>query len=864
MNFHAHAREVFHASIVADGLTWTAMLRPLPMLFILATSTCWAGQAEEARGVLNRLIGSRSRDFVLKVSPAKDSDYFEYEAKGGKVYVTGSTGVSICRGAYEYLKEYCGVLVTWDGDQLALPASFPMAEKKQVISPNRFRHYYNVCTFGYSSPFWDWRRWRREVDWMALHGINNPLAMNGQERIWQNVWRSYGLSDEVILSYFTGPAFLPWHRMGNVNSHGGPMPQSYLDHDLALQKKILAAERALGMTPVTPGFAGFVPPALKSLKPNARYTSSSGWCGFEPTTMLDARDPLFAEIQKRFLKEYAMEFGESHYYLADLYNEMHPQVSDANKLDELRGTGAAIYQSMKSADPSATWVMQGWLFFNEASFWGEAEVEAFLHDVPDDKMLLIDLFAENSEVWRKHAAFRRKPYIWATLHGFGGRTRLFGNIDVIAKKPIAALRDPLRGNMVGMGITMEGIDQNALVYEMALDNMWRTEPIDVDKWVVHYAQQRYGSSNAAAGRVALLMRDVFYRENRVWQLQSYQLRPGIGQVAEPTPPNPSLRLLLDQMASAPLDSPLFRRDIVDVAKESAGIASQSAIFNVVMALQNRGEAKPEIEQFKALMLALDAVLYEVPQYRLSNWISQARSITPDKALLEMNARTQVTIWGGPVLEGYAAKEWSGLVSDYYLPRWLHYFDSVLKPGFSEAQFAQQNIEWEKEWTVKTGFKPADSAAPFRQRVKSLEAAIAAIPTAAIDRGIAYGKAATDSGGTEGSHVPSLVTDGDSRGDFWAAGPAPQWVQIDLGSMETISRIQVFPYADDNRSYAYRVEISADAAQWIVVADRPKGTPATALGDTVRFPPTAARYVRVVMTHNSANPSVHLREVRVFR
>ena len=56
----------------------------------------------------------------------------------------------------------------------------------------------NVCTVCYSMIWWDWSRWQREIDWMALHGINMPLAMTGQEAIWQKVWHNYGLSDEQM------------------------------------------------------------------------------------------------------------------------------------------------------------------------------------------------------------------------------------------------------------------------------------------------------------------------------------------------------------------------------------------------------------------------------------------------------------------------------------------------------------------------------------------------------------------------------------------------------------------------------------------------------------------------------------------
>lgn len=52
---------------------------------------------------------------------------------------------------------------------------------------SRFRYYQNVCTFSYSSVWWDWPRWEREIDWMALNGINLPLAFTGQEALWQEV-----------------------------------------------------------------------------------------------------------------------------------------------------------------------------------------------------------------------------------------------------------------------------------------------------------------------------------------------------------------------------------------------------------------------------------------------------------------------------------------------------------------------------------------------------------------------------------------------------------------------------------------------------------------------------------------------------
>jgi len=46
----------------------------------------------------------------------------------------------------------------------------------------------NVCTFGYTYAFWQWRQWEQHIDWMALNGINLPLAFVAQESIWQRVY----------------------------------------------------------------------------------------------------------------------------------------------------------------------------------------------------------------------------------------------------------------------------------------------------------------------------------------------------------------------------------------------------------------------------------------------------------------------------------------------------------------------------------------------------------------------------------------------------------------------------------------------------------------------------------------------------
>lgn len=64
-----------------------------------------------------------------------------------------------------------------------------------------------------------------------------PLAITGQEAVWYKVWKELGLSDNEILSSFTGPVYLPWNRMANIDAWNGPLPMEWIDKQVELQKE---------------------------------------------------------------------------------------------------------------------------------------------------------------------------------------------------------------------------------------------------------------------------------------------------------------------------------------------------------------------------------------------------------------------------------------------------------------------------------------------------------------------------------------------------------------------------------------------------------------------------------------------------
>lgn len=126
----------------------------------------------------------------------------------------------------------------------------------------RFRYYQNVCTTSYSFVWWNWEQWSKHIDWMAMNSFNLVLAFNGQEAIWERVYKKLNMTQQEIDEHFSGPAFLSWLRMGNLRGWDGPLSSFWQNRSIQLEKQILARMRELGIITVLPGFAGFVPRAF--------------------------------------------------------------------------------------------------------------------------------------------------------------------------------------------------------------------------------------------------------------------------------------------------------------------------------------------------------------------------------------------------------------------------------------------------------------------------------------------------------------------------------------------------------------------------------------------------------------------------
>lgn len=682
---------------------WLLLIRPIVLLLamhaaLLAEPVPDAVVVESnepavraASALIERVLGTRASEFsVQMISSANGGNVFEIESVGGKVELRGDNGVSVASALNHYLKAIAHCHLSWCGDQLKLPTVLPLVpEKIRITCPHRYRVMFNYCTLSYSCAWWDWARWERELDFLAMNGINTPLGVIGLEGVWYNTLTKSGFSDEEARAFLVGPAYSAWQWMTNIEGHGGPLPKHWIDERVKLGQQWMNRARDLGMTPIQQGFSGNVPRLLKQKHPEAAIALQPSWCGFHGSAQLDPTDPLFKTFGKTFMEENIRLFGNNHLWAADPFHESSPPKPGAEYLDAV---GKAIHSLMKEVDPKATWAMQAWSIRKEIAC-----------AVPKGELLVLDLGGGRNDFWGHN-------FVKGQLHNFGGRINLHGDLRGVAGNPFAATAAKTP-QCVGMGLFPEAIGQNPVFYDCVYDMIWRDAGVDMDGWLTDYATRRYGASSDKANAAwKLLLNEGPYKRGTSGVESSSMIAARPALVTKKSGPNagfqipyPPLKLLeaadlLLQDAGRLGAADPFRYDVVDVTRQVLSNYAQELHKSIRLAYLRKDKAAfvARTAEFHQLLADTDTLLASRDEFLFGKWLSDARSLgaTLDEAeQYAGNAAMLVTIWGpatdkaGESIEifDYSWREWSGLIKEYYLPRWQK-FHAMLAQSIDKGDY----------------------------------------------------------------------------------------------------------------------------------------------------------------------------------
>lgn len=690
-----------------------------------------------ASALAARIVPSVAKDITFVKSDG-GKECYEFRTEGKKLIIKGSSALSMAVGLNNYLNDYCNIAVSWyvRDDVPALKSLPEVREPQGREAVLRDRFFLNYCTYGYSLVWWGWKDWERFIDWMALNGVNMCLAQTGQEAVWQKVWMDMGLTAEQTREYFTGPAFLPWHRMTNIDAWHGPLPQKWIDSQAELQKKIISREVSLGIQPILTCFNGHVPAALKDLYPDADISPIKPWGAFKDKYQchyLNPADPMYSKIQKKFLLTQQEFYGkDSHIYGVDPFNEIDPPTWDP---DYLASVADLTYKSMAEVDPDAVWLQMAWVFYYLKKNWTPDRVKAYLSPVPKGKLLMLDYFCEKVEVYRETDNFYGQDFIWSYLGNFGENHMMSGSFKDVSAKVDRAFADA-PGEFKGVGCTLEGLGVDPPMWEFVLDKAWSRIRSD-ERYIERIADTHLGYADGNFRKAWSILYDKCHVQNSQSRSMLHTSRPGFVLRRGKSPVEYDNKDLLEAwgylVKARPSKNPLFLFDCTNVARQ--WLENE---FNACYAPLMKAYADKDREGFEATAARMGQLLKDIevicgcdPYFSLGRYIASARSFGKGKAekkYYEEDARIIISTWGNrgdPGLTDYSSRAYDGVVRDYYTPRWMEFFRRLresLESGnkFDDKAYLEwcKDLEW--DWAVKDTTKyPEKAKRPAFETSRSL-------------------------------------------------------------------------------------------------------------------------------------------------
>jgi len=671
---------------------------------VLAWSTATAGttasfDVRPEQALLARLLPHQAQQFELATLPAANGhERFRIVGDHGHIQVAGSTPSALLFGVNWYLKYVAHVQISPNGDRIG-DAPFPLPTT--VITgetPYLYRYALNENVDGYTAPYWDWPRWQREIDVLALSGINAVLIERGTDSVLYRTFREFGYADQDIRSWITQPAHQNWQLMGNLCCFNGPISTALMHKRAASAQQIIARLRELGITPVLPGFYGIVPADFQRRFPQANVVPQGEWAGFTRPGWLDPRDPMFAKLAAAFYRHQHELFGDSSIYDMEVFQEG----GDAGDVP-VPEAARDVQNALRAAHPGARWMMLAWQ--------GNPRQD-LLAGVDRNDLLIIDIDHDRVPRDNRQKDFQGAPFLFGGIWEFGGRTTLGANTRNITERLQRLGRN--NHNMAGTAVFTEGMDTNPFAFDLFTEMAWRSTPVDLAAWTADYVRRRYGAADPhalAAWNVLLhtaydihVDQVVFNSERDAAQESLFNAQPSLtanrasnwspeamrynAQAFEGALPE------LLRVAPALRNSDTYQYDLVDVARQTLANESRLLLPQIKNAYDTRNRPRFEAltQRWLQRMDLQDQLLATNRCFLVGHWLAQVSpwaSSPAERARLDYDARSLLTTWGdrkaseGAALHDYGNKDWAGLTHDYYRRRWQTYFstlDQALRTG----------------------------------------------------------------------------------------------------------------------------------------------------------------------------------------
>ncbi|MGN1419044.1 MAG: alpha-N-acetylglucosaminidase TIM-barrel domain-containing protein [Acutalibacteraceae bacterium] len=675
----------------------------------------------ELHALVSRTVGEKYQDWFDFEIIKSDKEFFELCENSGKIRITANSGVNAAAGLNHYYKYFCFVHISQVGNNSKMPETPPKIHKPiRKETPFKIRYAYNYCALSYTMAFWNENDWQKELDWLALEGVNVILDITAQEEVWRRFLTKLGYSSLEAKAFITGPAYYAWFNMANIYGVGGPVHDGFFKKRTELARKNHLYMKKMGMMPVLQGYSGMVPKDIKEHVPNAPVIAQGKWNELERPYMLRTDSETYTRLADIFYESQCEVFGNySNFFATDPFHE-----GGKSGRMKVQNVAKKIMASMLKNNKNSIWIIQS---------WGENPSKELINGLDGYKehVLILDLYAEKRPRWENYLSreFMNTPWLYCMLNNFGGRMGLHGHLRTIAKEVARAAGQAKY--MKGIGITPEATHSNPIAFDLFFETAWsddsKLHEINLQEWFKGYITRRYGKFTENVYQAVLLLNETVYN-------------PELNELGEGAPESvinarPALKI---KSASTwgnsviAYDKKVFEHavalfvsdydklcqsegymfDLADLLKQVLSNTAQEYQINMSQAYQNKDliEFMKYSDKFLDIIKYTDSVLSCQKEFLLGTWLKKADELAEEfddftKKMFRFNARALITTWAGSRLaadkgglKDYSNKQWSGLTADFYYKRWKIWIENC-KDELSGKKSEQ--IDWfrlENRWS----------------------------------------------------------------------------------------------------------------------------------------------------------------------
>lgn len=561
--------------------------------------------------------------------------------------------------------------------------------------------------------FWGEDEWQKEIDFLAMNGVNLVLDITGMEEVYRRFLTKLGYRHREIKNFISGPAYFAWFYMNNIYGIGGPLHDGFFAEKTELARKNHFRMKTLGMNVVLQAYTGMVPGDINKKDKDVPVIPQGRWNNLPRPLVVSPDSVSYVKYASLFYESQKEVFGDlTHYYAGDICHEG-GTLGKAKAKDGFLN----VMHGLLSADKDAVWVVQS---------WGDNPTRKFtkyLKPYRDDHILMLDLYAErspNSE--GRFAKLSKFNYLFGFLNSFGGRNGIYGNLDTLAGQIKSSSEKP---NFKGIAYTAESNNVNPIMIDLFHSTVW-DEISDIDEWIKSYCIRRYGKENENLYKAALILKEtalcgenIFKQEGQGAPECAVCSRPESGVASACTWGYTNIHYSAEKFDEAVRlfltdydkfkDNECYVFDAVDLLRQSLS----NRINNTLKSMMSSYKTKDYFafteyaDKFTSLSDMLDRVLLNHKDWSLSSYLGRVKEYSDKlddftRELYMINAKALITTWySRPAsdrgeLHEYANRQLGDLISSFYKTRWDKFIENVKieMDGGKPAPVDWFKLEWD--------------------------------------------------------------------------------------------------------------------------------------------------------------------------